>query len=75
MTNVTKLDKTPRTKSVSCRLSAQVEADLRELAKKDHRTFASYMEHVLSIHVQEQKTHTLDALEPRARLVTMVPKK
>jgi predicted DNA-binding protein len=70
--------KTPHTttKSVSCRLSTQVEADLRELAKRDHRTFASYMEHVLSVHVQEQSSHDVQATNaPRARLVNMVPDK
>jgi hypothetical protein len=31
-------------------VNPQIAADLQELARREHRTLASYMEHILSVH-------------------------
>jgi hypothetical protein len=46
----------PRKKPlISCQIDPQIRADLKVLANREHRTLASYMEHVLSVHTAQEK--------------------
>ena len=40
---------------VACRVDPQIEADLRALALRDHRTLAGLMEHVLSVYATQNQ--------------------
>jgi predicted HicB family RNase H-like nuclease len=49
-------DDTPRkTEALSQRIDPQLKADLEELAKRDSRSLANYVQHVLRQHVESTK--------------------